>query len=208
MKIFLFDIGNVLCDFTYERFLQRYEEMSGKPVGIHEPEDEALYHAVERGEISDQEYVDRMNQLNELNWTVEDLVEAWQHIFTANTVGRSLFTHAVSAQVPVYTLSNIAAYHIEAINREWSGFLDQATGLFLSYQLGYRKPHPRIYEKVIEQLGVEPSSCFFIDDLPENIEAARDIGIQAELFLPATYENVTHKADQFFGWDPLASAAR
>ena len=208
MKIFLFDIGNVLCDFTYERFLQRYEEMSGKPVGIHEPEDEALYHAVERGEISDQEYVDRMNRLNELNWTVEDLVEAWQHIFTANTVGRSLFAHAVSAQVPVYTLSNIAAYHIEAINREWSGFLDQATGLFLSYQLGCRKPHPCIYEKVIEQLGVEPSSCFFIDDLPENIEAARALGMQAELFLPAAYENVIHKADQFFGWNPLASAAR
>ena len=91
MKIFLFDIGNVLCDFTYERFLQRYEEMSGKPVGIHEPEDEALYHAVERGEISDQEYVDRMNQLNELNWTVEDLVEAW-HIFLPRiqSVDRSL----------------------------------------------------------------------------------------------------------------------
>ena len=66
----------------------------------------------------------------------------------------------------------------------------------------------RIYEKVIEQLGVEPSSCFFIDDLPENIEAARALGMQAELFLPAVYENVIHKADQFFGWNPLVSAAR
>ena len=208
MKIFLFDIGNVLCDFTYENFLNTYEEISGKRVGMDGVVEEELYHAVERGDISDQTYVDRMNQHYNTTWLVEDLVAAWQHIFTANTVGRSLFSHAISAEVPVYTLSNIAAYHIEAINRKWCGFLDQATGLFLSYQLGYRKPHPRIYEKVIEQAGVEPSSCFFIDDLPENIEAARALGMQAELFLPAEYENVIQKANQFFGWSPLASAAR
>ena len=208
MKIFLFDLGHVLCDFTYENFLNTYEERSGEGVGMDGVVEEELYHAVERGDISDQTYVDRMNQHYNTTWLVEDLVAAWQHIFTANTVGRSLFSHAISAEVPVYTLSNIAAYHIEAINRKWCGFLDQATGLFLSYQLGYRKPHPRIYEKVIEQAGVEPSSCFFIDDLPENIEAARALGMQAELFLPAEYENVIQKANQFFGWSPLASAAR
>jgi putative hydrolase of the HAD superfamily len=204
MKVFLFDIGNVLCDFTYTSLLETYEKMSGKPVHINEPDDQALYYAVESGELSDASYVEQMNQLKELNWTVEDLITAWQHIFSANKVGRSLFSHAVSEQVPVYTLSNIAAYHIEAINRNWSGFLDQATGLFLSYQLGYRKPHPRIYEKVVEQLSVEPSSCFFIDDLPENIEAARAMGMQAELFLPSEYQKVMQKADQFFGWSPLA----
>ena len=144
MKIFLFDIGNVLCDFTYENFLNKYEEISGKRVGMDGDVEEELYHAVERGDISDQTYVDRMNQHYNTTWSVEDLIAAWQHIFTANIVGRSLFTHAVSAQVPVYTLSNIAAYHIEAINREWSGFLDQATGLFF---ISYRKSniaHPRM----------------------------------------------------------------
>ena len=200
MKIFLFDIGNVLCDFTYENFLNTYEEISGKHVGMDGVVEEELYHAVERGDISDQIYVDRMNQHYNTTWSVEDLIAAWQHIFTANIVGRSLFTHAVSVQVPVYTLSNIAAYHIEAINREWSGFLDQATGLFLSYRLGYRKPHPRIYEKVIEQLGVEPSSCFFIDDLPENIEAARAIGMQAHQFIPENYNVVKEHAAAFFNW--------
>ena len=62
MKIFLFDIGNVICDFDYETLLKRYEEISGKPVGIHSSFDQEIYNAVEAGEISDQEYVDKVNQ--------------------------------------------------------------------------------------------------------------------------------------------------
>ena len=53
--------------------------------------EEELYHAVERGDISDQIYVDRMNQHYNTTWSVEDLIAAWQHIFTANeSVDRSL----------------------------------------------------------------------------------------------------------------------
>ena len=63
MKVFLFDIGNVLCDFTYERFLNKYEEISGKRIDMHLEEDEKLYHAVEEGKISDSIYVDRMLSL-------------------------------------------------------------------------------------------------------------------------------------------------
>ena len=73
MKIFLFDIGNVLCDFTYEIFLNTYEEMSGKRVGMDGVVEEELYHAVERGDISDQIYVDRMNQHYNTTWSVDDL---------------------------------------------------------------------------------------------------------------------------------------
>ena len=53
MKVFLFDIGNVLCDFTYDRFLNKYEERSGKLIDMDLEEDERLYHAVEEGKISD-----------------------------------------------------------------------------------------------------------------------------------------------------------
>ena len=201
MKVFLFDIGNVLCDFPYERFLKRYEEMSGKLGGIHEPEDEALYHAVERGEISDQVYVDRMNVRKQLQWQVEDLVGAWQQIFSSNEVGRSLYFHAIEQQIPVYTLSNITEYHVRAIEREWDGLLASATGLFLSYEMGCRKPESKIYEMAIERLQVPAEACFFIDDLAENIEAARELGMQAHQFVPENYEVVKEQASAFFDWE-------
>lgn len=40
------------------------------------------------------------------------------------------------------------------------------------------KPNPDIYQLVCKKLGVEPSECVFIDDLPENVEGARKTGME------------------------------
>ena len=200
MKIFLFDIGNVICDFDYETLLKRYEEISGKPVGIHSSFDQEIYNAVEAGEISDQEYVDKVNQAKSINWSVEDLIYAWQNIFSENIYGRALFNHSTKNGTLTYTLSNIAEYHIKAINRSWPNYLDRATGFFMSYKMGVRKPDARIYLDAIDQLEANPNDCFFIDDLEENVLAARDIGIQAYQFIPDNHEYIFNKANEFFDW--------
>jgi epoxide hydrolase-like predicted phosphatase len=44
------------------------------------------------------------------------------------------------------------------------------------------KPNPAIYRLMVERLGVPASECFFTDDNPVNIEAARSIGMQAATF--------------------------
>lgn len=48
----------------------------------------------------------------------------------------------------------------------------------LSYEVGYVKPDPRIYEIAVAKAEVSPNECLFIDDRRENIEAARQLGIQ------------------------------
>lgn len=42
-----------------------------------------------------------------------------------------------------------------------------------------RKPDPRIYEIVVEQLGVPAAACVFVDDRAENCDGARAAGMQA-----------------------------
>ncbi|MGE5595106.1 MAG: HAD family hydrolase [Hyphomicrobiales bacterium] len=44
------------------------------------------------------------------------------------------------------------------------------------------KPDPRIYALAAERLGVDLRRCFFTDDLPHNIEAAREAGMTAHQF--------------------------
>jgi epoxide hydrolase-like predicted phosphatase len=51
-----------------------------------------------------------------------------------------------------------------------------------SSEVGLRKPDPRIYELTCEQLAVEPSDAVFVDDLPDNIDAARSLGLETVLF--------------------------
>lgn len=50
--------------------------------------------------------------------------------------------------------------------------------LVFSSDIGYNKPHPRIYTYAIEQLGVEADECLFVDDLARNVDAATAVGMQ------------------------------
>lgn len=145
---------------------------------------------VEKGLISDAEWVEYLNDSKGLSWAEADLVNVWADLFTRNEVGFRLFRTAIESGAAVYTLSNIAKHHMDAIEKNWPGFFDGATGLFLSYQMGVRKPHPDIYRHVLQELGVSGEDCLFVDDLPENIHAAREAGIRAEQFIPENYAAV------------------
>ena len=65
--------------------------------------------------------------------------------------------------------------------------------------MGFRKPDLMIYKMVINQLQIPAEDCFFVDDLTENIEAARKIGMQAHQFIPENY-NVVKEQATFFNW--------
>jgi putative hydrolase of the HAD superfamily len=46
-----------------------------------------------------------------------------------------------------------------------------------SAKIGLRKPDPRIYQLMIETLGVDPKNCIYLDDLGVNLKPARDMGM-------------------------------
>lgn len=48
-----------------------------------------------------------------------------------------------------------------------------------------RKPDPRIYRLMLERFSLRPGETVFVDDVEENVEAARDLGIHALLFTGA-----------------------
>jgi FMN phosphatase YigB (HAD superfamily) len=48
--------------------------------------------------------------------------------------------------------------------------------------MGLRKPDPKFWLHILEAEGMPPEETFFIDDMEENVEVARDIGITSHLF--------------------------
>jgi len=50
--------------------------------------------------------------------------------------------------------------------------------LVISAHVGSRKPEPRIFEVALELLGVEEGRVLLVDDAPENVAAARALGMQ------------------------------
>lgn len=51
-----------------------------------------------------------------------------------------------------------------------------------SAEVGMAKPEAGIFTLAAQRLGLEPGQCVFVDDLDTNVEAARQVGMQAVLF--------------------------
>ncbi|KWW99653.1 HAD family phosphatase [Carbonactinospora thermoautotrophica] len=51
-----------------------------------------------------------------------------------------------------------------------------------SARLGMAKPDPGIYLAAAERLGVAPGRCLFVDDRPENVRGAEEVGMTGVLF--------------------------
>ncbi|GAB5603409.1 HAD-IA family hydrolase [Thermus sp. FJN-A] len=59
-------------------------------------------------------------------------------------------------------------------------------GFFASCALGVAKPDPRAFLLALEGLGLTPGETLYLDDDPENVEAARRLGLRAETYVPGT----------------------
>jgi len=66
--------------------------------------------------------------------------------------------------------------------RAYHGIEPLIDAAFISGDLGVRKPDPRIFNIAMETLGAGPSECLFVDDYPERVDAARELGICSVLF--------------------------
>ena len=91
--------------------------------------------------------------------------------------------HTLHAQGrPLYYLSNMPepyAQHLEATHHFLGLFRD---GVF-SARLQLCKPEPEIFAQAAQRFCVEPARTVFIDDMAENVAAARAAGWQAIRFV-------------------------
>jgi putative hydrolase of the HAD superfamily len=88
---------------------------------------------------------------------------------------------ALRAVMPTALLTN----NVREWRESWRSAMD-VDGLFDhvidSSEVGARKPEPVVYEITRERLGVPHDAIFFIDDIGQNLKAARALGWQTYLF--------------------------
>lgn len=69
--------------------------------------------------------------------------------------------------------------------RRKSPFSKYFDKIFLSFEIGYRKPDPRAYQVVTDHYKVDPTEVFFVDDNYRNTDAALALGMQVNTFTNA-----------------------
>jgi len=94
-------------------------------------------------------------------------------------------------------------HKVGLISNAWSGlrawimsrrFEDAFDSMIISAEVGVMKPDARIYQLALATLGVSASESVFIDDFPENVAGAREIGMHAIHFKQTeqTVEELKH----------------
>jgi epoxide hydrolase-like predicted phosphatase len=76
-------------------------------------------------------------------------------------------------------LSNVIPPHAE-ITRQYGGY-QLFDHVFLSCEIGLRKPDPAIYQYVLGHIKLTGPECLYIDDLTENLIPARNLGMKTIL---------------------------
>ena len=142
----------------------------------------ARWKELDKGSIGYEEYVEHTVSAvpARLEETVRNFFRGWPEYISPirDTVG--LIEKLCEKDVPVYLLSNAPAYFAE-----WaSGYevLKNFSGTVFSAPLKMAKPDPQIYRYLFETFSLKPEECFFIDDLKENIEAGRALGMDGIVF--------------------------
>ena len=77
-------------------------------------------------------------------------------------------------------LSNTYEYHAKLNEKDPRFRLFDL--IIFSHRVGMRKPDREIYKHILKRLNIKPDECIFIDDLPKNVEAAKNMGIKGILF--------------------------
>ena len=80
-----------------------------------------------------------------------------------------------------YLLSNASRRFPQALARCFPAF-SLLDGWVVSAHEGVAKPDIRIYRRLLERYDLDPRRCFFIDDVPANLEGARRAGMECWLF--------------------------
>ncbi len=177
---FLFDIGNVLVGFDFDPALKILGATCGRAVDDCRPEIDELKNRYESGQIDRRQFLIDGVEILEYRGSHATFESTWQRIFFPNDPMHQLVRHLKQSH-PLYLLSNTSDLHMDHL-REAYDIFHCFTGGTYSWLVGCMKPFPQIYHEAIRAHGLTPARTVFIDDLPQNVDAARKLGFQAHLY--------------------------
>lgn len=186
-KNLIFDIGDVLIDIDYKATVAEFQKLAVVDFStiVSYSKQNPIFDLFETGKISTQEFSGELKQFLRPGTTDEQILAAWNAILIDYPAYKIELLKELKNQYRTFALSNINEIHVNTINQEVKRRfgIDSFSSLFhyacYSNEVGYRKPDKEIYTLVLDRENLIPGETFFVDDKAENVEAAKELGIQA-----------------------------
>ena len=183
-RAFVFDLGNVVCDFVPERRLAGLAQATGRPL-------EEISARLWGSDFSDDCDTGRLGAaaieqrvMAEVGFEggYDALMRIWASAFQPNPSILELIDglrgHAVTA-----LLTDNPEILSDALPIVFPEVADRFDRLFFSYQIGVCKPALAAFAHVTRELELEPAGITFIDDAVANVEAAGRYGWEVIRFV-------------------------
>jgi glucose-1-phosphatase len=174
----LFDLGGVLVELGDLSELQAMTRYGGSQDSWQQILQPWIWR-FETGECSASEFATGVVTGLEVDITPEQCLDVFRDWAIGPYPGTDEVLWEVQQAVEIGCLSNTNVMHWQDQSTRWP-VLTTFNHRFLSFEVGLRKPDPRIYQAVADRLPYHRDRILFLDDLAVNADAAREFGFRAE----------------------------
>jgi len=177
----LFDLGGVIIDVDFNRALERWAlHARCDPAALKARfTQDTHYQRHERGEIDAAAYFASLRASLGIALTDAQFHDGWAALLGDEIAGMAALLRRAGEKLPLYLFSNSNAAHREIWSRRYAAVLSVFRRVFVSCEIGQRKPEPEAFGTVAAAIGGPVSRIVFFDDSLENVEGARAIGMRA-----------------------------
>ena len=185
IKNIVFDIGEVLVDFSWEKHIRDlgYPEETVAALGegwVKTP----LWDELDRGVMSEREAIELAKKaLPSYEKEIEAFWSQPDGIVHCRKESAEWLGSLKKRGYNVYLLSNYPRSFFEYHSAHEFTFMDHVDGWVVSSYIGVMKPDRRIYETLLAKYSLSADECLFVDDRQVNIDGAAAVGINALHFV-------------------------
>lgn len=180
----VFDLGNVLIPFDYSKAINKLNEVEnglGNRFYDFFKSNYNLHREFEIGKISEKEFINKILSIVDHKIDEKTFCKYYADIFSLNEDLISLLP-TMKKNYKLFLLSNTDSIH-KKYGWEKYDFLKYFDKLILSFEVGAVKPEEKIYREVEKASELPSSEHFFIDDIQEYVEGAKNVGWDAVQFI-------------------------
>lgn len=188
----IFDLGGVLIDIDYQLTIDAFRVLGVSDLALNYSQamQTSVFDRYETGEISTQQFINKLKEHFPDEVTPNQLVHAWNKMILDFPRKKLSLLESLSHQKRIYLLSNTNDIHLQKVNRKLELCTDKKLDTFFiksyySHLIRMRKPHANTFQFVCDDAGLIPENTLFIDDSIQHIEGAKLIGLHTHFYTNA-----------------------
>lgn len=186
IKNIIFDLGGVIINIDYQKTIDEFKKLSKEncTIEFNQKAQSALFDELETGDISNETFREKVREHYQVKGTDEQIDAAWNAMLLDIPQERIDLLRRLRKNHKLFLLSNTNAIHLIAFNK----IVQESFGMpaldelfdkcYYSHMAGQRKPDAAIFERILQENGLQREETLFVDDSIQHIESARSLDIQ------------------------------